>query len=102
MLHPFGSLAVECLGKSNVRHTHVLAGAMPMLGMGRDPDNITRPNLLNRTFPMLYEADTCGDDQRLAQRVGMPSRARARLEGNDPSTKAGRLFETWSRRALSP
>ena len=64
----------------------VIAGrrrsAMPVLLPGREPDHVARPDLLDRSALALHPAAAGGDDQRLAQRMGVPRGARARLEGD--------------------
>ena len=54
---------------------------MPMLHARRKPDDIAGMDLLNRATLALRPTTTGGDNQGLAERVGMPRGASARLEG---------------------
>ena len=53
-----------------------------MLLARRKPDDIARPDFLDRACPALDAAEAGGDDQCLSERVGMPGGACARLESN--------------------
>jgi hypothetical protein len=53
-----------------------------MLFSGRDQDDVTWPDLLDRAAPPLHAAASGRHDQRLSEWVRMPIRARARLERN--------------------
>src|SRR5215510_5906167 len=60
--------------------------AVPMLLAGGKPDDITWPDFLPRAAHALRPAAAICDDERLAQRMRVPSGARARLECDDDST----------------
>ena len=55
---------------------------MPVLDSGRNPNDISLANDLDRTTPLLYPANAICHDQDLAERMGVPGRTRARLEGD--------------------
>ena len=57
----------------------------------RKPDHVAGANLLDGTALALHEAQTESDDQRLAERMGVPCRARARLERDVGPGDAGRF-----------
>ena len=64
------------------RHRGRRRSAVPVLLAGREPDDVAGADLLDRPALALRPADTRGHDQRLAERMGVPRRARARLEGD--------------------
>src|SRR3954463_12053379 len=80
VFEPFDSLAIELLLQGNVRHRVCRRRPMPMLFARRKPDNVTRPDLFDRSAPALRASGTGSDDQRLPERMGMPRGARAGLE----------------------
>ncbi len=53
---------------------------MPMLLTGRKPDHIAWPDFLNRPIPTLRQPKARRDDQRLTERMAMPSGASSRLK----------------------
>src|SRR5215475_4421677 len=55
---------------------------MPMLLAGWRPDHVAGTDLLCRLPPGLNPAAAGGDDQGLAQRMGVPGAAGAGLEGD--------------------
>ncbi|MNP33775.1 hypothetical protein D3C76_1270360 [compost metagenome] len=63
---------------------------MPVTGVRRNPDSVARPDFLSRAALLLHVADAGGDDQRLPQRVGVPRRACAGLEGHRAAADARR------------
>src|SRR5450432_1539690 len=54
---------------------------MPMFFARRNPDHVARSDLAHRSTLGLNPAHARDDIQRLAQRVRMPIRSRARLKG---------------------
>jgi hypothetical protein len=56
---------------------------------GWNPDDIARTDLLDRAALTLGATATRGDDQGLAERMRMPVRARARLEGDAGAANPG-------------
>src|SRR3954469_21160091 len=81
LLEPLDHLAVERLLNRDVRHRRRRRGAMPVLLVWLDRDDVSGANLLKGAAPPLMEPATRGHDQRLAERMRMPVAARARLEG---------------------
>ena len=53
---------------------------MPMLLAGREPDHITKPDLLDRSVFALSPAAATRDDESLTKRMRVPRSPRARLE----------------------
>jgi hypothetical protein len=80
VLQPLDVLAVEGLLNRDVGHGGGRRRAMPVFVPGRTPDDIARADLDNGLTLALRPAATGGDNQRLPQRMGVPGRARARLE----------------------
>src|SRR4051794_31655205 len=80
MLHPCDVPAVLRLLDRNVRHALMRRRAVPMLVLGRAPQDVAGVEFEDRAAFDLSPADAFGDDQRLAERMGMPSGARAGLE----------------------
>jgi len=64
-------------------------GAVPVLHTGRGPDDIAGLDLLLRAALFLHPAAACRHDQGLAGRVGVPRRARARLEADEAARRGG-------------
>ena len=58
----------------------------------REPDHVARPDLLDRATPALGEPGAGRHDQGLTQRVGVPRRARAGLEGDGGGAGARRIL----------
>ena len=106
LLHPCDILSVQRAGDSQVCQGIAGRGAMSVLDAGRAPDHITRTDDLHGFAPFLRQSHagrhhqplTCrmrmpgtfalrpasagSDNQRLPQRMGVPCRARARLESD--------------------
>ena len=72
MFHPISGLAVELFHDGDMRHGGGLRGAMPMLLPWWTPDDIPRPDFLDRAILALYASAAGHHDQGLAQQVGMP------------------------------
>src|SRR5919108_4291777 len=70
---------------------------MPVLFPRRDPDHVTRPYSLDRTTPELRQATACNHNERLAERMTMPSGSRSRLERDTYTNRSCRSagFEQW-------
>ena len=56
MLQPVGGPAVEFFLNCNMRHGRVGCGTVPMFFARREPDDVTRPNLLYRPTLALGQA----------------------------------------------
>lgn len=72
------------------------AEPVPVLFPGRALDHVTGPDLLSRSSLALDEPAARGHDQSLAQRMNVPRRPRARLEGDarpEAARRCGRLEE---------
>src|SRR5262249_56273455 len=91
MPHPTPDLAVEPLLNGNRGQRRRRRCAVPMLLAGRKPDHVARPDLFDRTAPMLRPADACSNDERLPERMGMPSGAGPRFESDARAGGARRL-----------
>src|SRR6266545_2433039 len=91
LFHPLDRLPVEPFHDGDVCHGRGCGGAVPVLLAGRTPDDVTRSNFLDRASPALYESAAGGHDQRLAERMGVPCRPRAGLEGNTDAERASRI-----------
>src|SRR5207247_6664455 len=90
LFHPVNRFAVELFLNGDVRHGRGARGAVPMLLTRRQPDHITRPNLLDRAAPALCQAAASRYDQGLAQRVGVPRCPSAGLERDTGAERACR------------
>src|SRR5690348_3955152 len=75
----------------DVHHGGGGSGPVPVLLAGSDPDHITRPNFLHRPTPALHPAAAGRNDKRLAERMGVPRSARARLESYTGALKKRRI-----------
>src|SRR5918995_5891473 len=64
---------------------------MPMLLTRRKPDHITWLDFLDRAAPSLHPPAAGRDDQRLTEWMGVPCRARARLECDTGATSTCRI-----------
>jgi len=81
MLHPVNHLSVFVSLNRDVSHGSRWRGAMPVFLAGREPDDITGPDLIDRASPMLDPAAPSRDDESLPEGMRMPCGARAGLEG---------------------
>src|SRR3954467_14351509 len=81
LLQPVDVLAVDGLLDGDVGHGGGGRRAVPVLNAWRKPDHVARPDLLLRAAPLLHPAEARHDDKGLSDRVCVPSRARAGLEG---------------------
>src|SRR5579859_5013537 len=80
LFHPIDGLAIEAFLNGDVRHSGGWRGTMPMFLSRREPDHITRSNVLDRATPALDPAIASRHNQGLAQGVSMPGGPSARLE----------------------
>src|SRR5262249_58018303 len=72
VLEPFDRLAVERLLDGDVGHGGVRRGAVPVLLAGRKPDDVARPDLLDRAALALRPAQPEGAHQGLTEPVDLP------------------------------
>src|SRR4051794_21656544 len=82
MLHPRHRRTVRRFLDRDVRYGARAGSSMPVLVAGRAPDDIAAANFDALFSFALSPADASSDDQRLAERMRMPSRSRAGLEGD--------------------
>src|SRR2546422_5019573 len=73
VLHPLHHLAVDTLLDCDVCHGDAGSRTMPMLLARREPDHITGTNLFDWTALALRPSAPRSHDQRLAERMRMPS-----------------------------
>ncbi|AAF84576.1 hypothetical protein XF_1767 [Xylella fastidiosa 9a5c] len=90
VLQPLDVLAIERFLDRDVGHGRVGRGAVPVPVARRAPDDVAGADFDDRLAFALRPAAARGDDQRLPQRVRVPGRARARLEGDGGAGHAGR------------
>src|ERR1700689_5519532 len=90
LLQPVDMLAVERFLNSDVNHVRRRAGAVPMLFVGRYPDDIAGTHFAQRSAPDLHAADTGGDAKRLTERMGVPIGPCGRFEVHEGRTDARR------------
>src|SRR5215208_2335174 len=92
VLHPRHRRAVQRFLNRDVGHRGGRRGAVPMLVLGRAPENVAGREFLDRTALDLGPADAFSDDQGLPKRMRVPSRACPRLEVHDRTADAGRVL----------
>src|SRR3712207_283417 len=76
-LHPGDRRAVQLLLDGDLAHGRGRRGAVPVLLARREPDHVTRADLPDRPALALGPAASGGDDQGLAERMGVPGGAGA-------------------------
>ena len=91
VFQPVDDFAVERFRNRNVRHRCCRRRAVPVLLARREPDDVARPYLLDRSALTLREAAAGRHDQCLAQRMRLPGRARAGLERDAGAADARRI-----------
>jgi hypothetical protein len=72
----------------DMRHTRGCRGSMPVFLTRRDPDNITLPDFLDLTAPLLNPAGPSRHDQYLPDRVGVPCSTGAGLKRDEGARRA--------------
>src|SRR3954451_25179790 len=83
VLHPGHGRTVQSLLDSDVGHGAGRRGAVPVLPVGRTPELVAGVELELRAAFDLGPANAFGDDQRLAERVLVPSGTCTRLKMDD-------------------
>src|SRR6476469_2514462 len=91
LFHPIDGLAVERFLDGDMRHRSGRGSAVPVLQSRWKPDHVAGPDLFDRATLALHPSKACGDDQRLAKRVRVPSGPRPRFERDIGAGRAGRL-----------
>ncbi|MNC42604.1 hypothetical protein D3C75_914230 [compost metagenome] len=81
-------------------HGRLRRRAVPVFDVFRDADDIALVHFLDLLAPHLDPTAPLGDDQRLAERMGVPGCARTWLEGHSSTAYAGRL--TAGKRRIDP
>lgn len=91
LFNPSYRIPVQCFLDGDMAHACRGGCSMPVLLARFEPNHVARPYLLNRATVSLNETEARRYNQRLAERVGVPRRARARLEcymrGRHPSRR---------------
>ena len=82
LFHPVDGLAVELLLNGDVRHRRGGSRPVPVLFARRKPDDVTRPDFLDRAAPALRPAAAGRHDQRLTERMRVPGRPGTGLKGD--------------------
>src|SRR5712692_8248918 len=75
LFHPFDRFPVELFLNRDVRHAGGRRGSVPVFLTRRNADDITCPNFLLGTAPLLDPAGTGRHDEDLAQGVCVPCSA---------------------------
>jgi hypothetical protein len=73
-----------------MRHRSRRRRAVPVPFAGPEPNNVTGPDLFDRSALALHASATRGDDQRLPKRMRVPGGAGARFERDDRAADARR------------
>lgn len=82
ILEPVHRLSIERFLNGDMGHPRIGRCPMPVLFTRREPHHVAGADLAQFSAPALGEAAAGGDDQGLAERVRVPGRARAGLEGH--------------------
>src|SRR5205823_8825115 len=88
LLQPVDDFAVERLLDRDMAHAGRCGGAVPVPLAGRTHDHVAGADFAFGAAPALHPAGTGGDDQSLAQRMGVPRGASARFEGHQRARHA--------------
>src|ERR1700722_21004260 len=91
MFHPLDELAVESLLDRDVAHRGSRRRAVPVLMPRRAPNHVPGSDFDDRLTLALRPTASGSDEQRLAQRMGMPGGACARLKGDARARDTGGL-----------
>src|SRR4051812_33320915 len=92
VLQPIDGLAVERFLNGDMAHAGRGCRAMPVLLAGQADHHVAGPDLAFRTVGTLHPTATGRDDQPLAKRMRMPSRAGAGLESDKGGRDARRVY----------
>src|ERR1035437_1488603 len=91
LFHPVHGLAFELFLARDVGHSCGWCSAMPVFFADREPHDIPRPDFFDGTSPALNPTEPGGDDERLAERVGVPGCSSTGFERNDCARDPRRL-----------
>src|SRR5271166_4373542 len=91
LLQPVDRLAAELFLNGDVGHCGGGRRAVPVLLARREPHDVARSDLLDRAALALDPSAPRGDDQGLAERMGVPRCPRAGLEGDAGAGRARRV-----------
>src|SRR4051794_6125099 len=80
LFHPVDDLAVELFLKGDMGHGRRCRSSMPVLFLGCEPDNVARPDCLDRAALALHPSASGSHYQRLTKRMGVPCGAGPGLE----------------------
>ena len=82
LLHPIDDFAIKLFLDGEVGHGGGGGCAVPMFFAGRKPDDVAGLDVLDGAAPALGEAGAGGDDEGLAEGMGVPGGAGAGLKGD--------------------
>ena len=88
LFQPVHGPAIQLFLDGDVRQGGGRRGAVPMFLAGRKPDDVAGPDFFNRPAPALCASAASGDDERLAQRMGVPGGACAGFKRDDGAGNA--------------
>ena len=91
LLHPVNGFSVQLLMNGNMRQRRCRRSAVPVLFTRRNPNNIARMNLFNRSIPSLRAAAAGDHDQCLSQRMRMPRGSSARFKRDTRASHTCRI-----------
>ena len=96
---PVDNFSIEFFLNGDVGHGRGESGSVPVFFAGRKPDHIAGTDFLYLRAFALSPTAAGGDDQRLAEGVGMPCGACARLEGDARTLHKGGI-RAWKRGSI--
>ena len=89
MFEPVDGFAVEALLDGDVGHGGGGGGSVPVLFVGWEPDDVAGTNFFDGTVFALNPSTAGGDDEGLAEGMGVPGGAGSGLEGDVGSDDEG-------------
>lgn len=89
LFEPIDGFAFEPFLDGDMSHGCGGCCAVPVFLPWWEPDHVPGANLLDGAIPTLCEAAASGDDERLTERVRVPSRPRTGLKCNTGAQDAG-------------
>jgi hypothetical protein len=91
VFEPVGGFAVEAFLDGDVGHGGGGGSAVPAFFAGGDPDDVAGADFFDGSAPAPDAAVARGDDEVLAEGVGVPGGACAGFEGDAGGGNAGRM-----------